>query len=332
MVACDSSSSESKSDTSAESAKVELKVASPTQPEAAPEALQAADVKPEKKVVQQPQITTKILSQGRGKKAKLRYQFKAGQRKRFSIQQVTRSSGKMNGEEMPGSGQAFQMTLVGESNNEAPDADGLTTRRTKFSSIIPQSPGAPPEMMKQLRESFQAAIGVTLSEKLNPRGELKGVSADMPLNAPPQLQQLLNGLRSGIASALIPLPEEALGSGAQWTSTINIDNMGRKFAQTSTFSVVSFKKSLLKLKVALEMKAPAQKATPPGAPPGTEIELLKYEGSGSGTIAINLETLDCELEMKQASTEKTKVTSPQSPEPIVSESTTEVSLKLTQKD
>jgi hypothetical protein len=108
--------------------------------------------------------------------------------------------------------------------------------------------------------------------------------------------------------------------------------MGRKFAQTSTFTIVSLKGNLLKLKVSLAMNAPAQKATPPGAPPGTEIELLNYKGSGSGTINLNLDTLDCELEMKQSSTEKTRVTSPQSPQPIESESTTEVSLKLTQKD
>ncbi|MCH2111111.1 MAG: hypothetical protein MK135_17465, partial [Polyangiaceae bacterium] len=112
------------------------------------------------------------MSPGRGPRKELRYSFLANKKNLFSIQKITTASVKQNGQQMPGSGMPSTVTMIGETTTTAVKDDGTAERQTSFSSVVPQAPGMPPQMVKQMRDAFKAASNIRLKETLDARGEV----------------------------------------------------------------------------------------------------------------------------------------------------------------
>jgi len=96
--------------------------------------------------------------------------------------------------------------------------------------------------------------------------------------------QFIDSLKQSMSQMAAPLPEEPVGVGATWDTTINIDQGGMKLTQVAKNKLVSLAGSSLSLAVSLSQTAPKQKLSKNGI----TVDLDSYSGSGGGETTLDL--------------------------------------------
>lgn len=98
----------------------------------------------------------------------------------------------------------------------------------------------------------------------------------------PSIAQLLQSMDQQLASLAVPMPEEDLGVGARWTTTMSLD-VGVAMVETvATYTLDAFDGTAYALDVEID-----QQYVPGTGQPG--VQLVEGSGSGSGTSAGSLQ-------------------------------------------
>lgn len=126
--------------------------------------------------------------------------------------------------------------------------------------------------------------GIATIVEVDARGRLLGMNVE---GGGGMMDQLQMGMDKSLSSGFIPLPEEAVGVGAEWDSLGHMDAMGVKAQLAARYKLIELNGSEAKLELTMRGKADAQRAQLPSAP--VEVDLDKLDIEGSGTIKIDLE-------------------------------------------
>ena len=82
-----------------------------------------------------------------------------------------------------------------------------------------------------------------------------------------------------------------MGVGARWEVRQGVSTSGQTIFQKTVYEVVSIDGQAVSLKVTSEQTAPPQSVSNPNLPAGSEMNLDRMSGSGTGTTIIHLDSL-----------------------------------------
>ncbi|PCC75046.1 hypothetical protein SAMN02745121_03749 [Nannocystis exedens] len=181
----------------------------------------------------------------------------------------------------------LQMTM----NLKVAEITGEGDIRSEFSlakiEVLPD-PKVPAAMVDQLKTVLGTMNKMSGTSLMTPRGIVKSADFDLPADVNPQLKQTVESMRQQINQMSVPFPEEALGVGAKWTVTQQLEQQGMKLEQVATWELKGREGSVVKLASTIVQTAAPQTITAPGMPPGATVSLDRLDSSGTGTTEVDL--------------------------------------------
>jgi len=153
------------------------------------------------------------------------------------------------------------------------------------------APGTATEVINALRPSLTPLVGLNGSIVVDSRGLTKNTNITLPQELDPTTQQIFEQLSSSLGQLYAPLPEEAVGKGAQWRVTQELNVNGIQLTQSAIYELVSNQDNVLQLKVLVEQEAPPQEIKLPasaGIPVGFSVQLRSLSSQGEGEMTLGL--------------------------------------------
>lgn len=147
----------------------------------------------------------------------------------------------------------------------------------------------------QLREGLEAEYaglnGMAMTAEVTPTGVVEELGVALPATASQQARQLFDSMEQALRQIMAPLPTEAVGSGASWTVTTQVDTPALKVSQEAVYHLRAIEGDTLVLELEITQTAPPQVMQPPGLPPGTKVHLDRLDSKGSGKSRLDLTSL-----------------------------------------
>jgi hypothetical protein len=131
---------------------------------------------------------------------------------------------------------------------------------------------------------------LTGESTITDRGVVLAGGYEIPEGLPDTVKALIEQYESQLQSVSPPLPEEALGVGARWRATTELDLGGIEARQTYDYTVESVSGPEVELSVRIRQIAKPQDFEPPGARKGDEYRLLSLKLRGKGSMTLDLTT------------------------------------------
>lgn len=141
---------------------------------------------------------------------------------------------------------------------------------------------------RALEGELKGIVGTKATVVLTPTGHIRSAEYSVAPGAPPEL---LANLRRSMSDAGTPLPVQAVGVGARWQVRETIDSAGLPVDRTTTYTLRALDDRRATLDVAVTQTAEPRAIDDPNLPPGTVARLEKLDGSGAGTLVIDLDRL-----------------------------------------
>jgi len=152
-------------------------------------------------------------------------------------------------------------------------------------------PGTPIEVVNALRPSLTPLVGLSGSVVADSRGQTKSTSLNLPQALDPTTQQIFEQLSSSLGQLYAPLPEEAVGLGARWRASQELNINGIQLTQSAIYELVSNQDNVLQLKMLVEQEAPPQEVklpATPDIPAGFRVQLRSFNSQGEGEMTLGL--------------------------------------------
>jgi hypothetical protein len=153
---------------------------------------------------------------------------------------------------------------------------------------VANTPGVPAALRAELGKQLGALVGAKGTNSLDNRGRNLGATFEMPPGIPPQVAQMLDGMRNALSTMSAPLPQEAVGVGASWRTEMDMVQNGMTAKVAYVFEVKAIKGDRVDLAVELTTAGVPGPFNPPGMPPGTKGRLDSMTGTGAGTVQLDL--------------------------------------------
>ena len=142
----------------------------------------------------------------------------------------------------------------------------------------------PPAVIEAMKGATVGIAGLKGTAVVTNRGFTKDVHVTTPPGASPQIVQMVDSLEQSIGQMAAPVPEEAVGVGATWETTMNITKSSMKLTQVATTEIVAMEGDVVTLSIKLTQSAPKQKITTNGVTANLE----SYSGTGTGQTIVDL--------------------------------------------
>jgi hypothetical protein len=233
----------------------------------------------------EPPIVT-VLDRGAAPLQELRYVIPRGHKARMDMTMTMSMAMEISGQALPVDLPPIKFGVDIAVTDVA--ANGDVSFEIRFASLTVESAaGADPAMAQAIQAASAGVTSITGTTTVSNRGITRSAKLDV---GDPSMRQMLDQMKGAIENLSMPFPVEAVGRGARWETRQTIRGVQTMF-QKSEFDVVSIEGGVVSLKVKTEQTAPPQSVVNPMLPPGSEVRLEKLSGSGSGTIAIRLDSV-----------------------------------------
>ncbi|MFT6397736.1 MAG: hypothetical protein ACJAYU_002491 [Bradymonadia bacterium] len=143
-----------------------------------------------------------------------------------------------------------------------------------------------PMMRAQLDAAFSQMDNFAGTMVIDDRGKLVNSEFDLDSVAPALRQQLESTMQT-MQQSVIPLPAEPVGVGAQWSVDMSVSMNGMTLEQTATYEVTDLGDGYVAISSTITQSAAQQTITMPDMP-GASVELTSYNGTGTGTMRVQL--------------------------------------------
>jgi hypothetical protein len=151
-------------------------------------------------------------------------------------------------------------------------------------------PETPPAVMTQMHAAIDPLVHYRATIRMDERGAVLGgsvvVPGDLPAMVKPQMQQLAQN--TGQLAA--PLPPEAIGVGARWTATAELDQSGMKLRQVGEYVLRSLEGEHAIIDATISQTLLEPEIQVPGMF-GTTAKVGDFRSSGTSTIELDLDHL-----------------------------------------
>ncbi|HTJ42323.1 MAG TPA: DUF6263 family protein [Kofleriaceae bacterium] len=220
----------------------------------------------------------KVLDQGSEPRIQLVYKIPPNSKQSFT---TTMDMSMDMGAAMGGKMKLPSMQMDGDVAFGEPKGAGVPFTLTTSKLEFVDTPGAavPASMINDKLKG----VSMTATGTLQPNGHLDDFNMDAK-NAPPEMQQTLDGAKRTYDQMVTQLPDVPVGKGARWQIVQKIDENGIKAEQTAVFEVVDIQGTTIKLKSTVALSAPPQTITTNGV----TADLKKMAGTGSADLTLDL--------------------------------------------
>lgn len=172
-------------------------------------------------------------------------------------------------------------------NAEAPEGVATSLELTKLSVELIPTKDTQPAMIEALKAYWAPLAGVEVNFLLDAQGVLGTTVLKKPEDLSPFLQDDVGKLVQTIASLLVALPREAVGTNAIWTEEAPSKHLQFAGKRTSRFTLTSSAEDALELAVHTNRDFPRQSVKPAHNP---DLETLHYfKSSEEKTTRVNLQ-------------------------------------------
>jgi hypothetical protein len=184
----------------------------------------------------------------------------------------------------------------------------LNGSQAKVEFVVDQATVAPmesePELVRSMEDAIEPVRGLRGRYSVDSRGRADKLEIDVPKDATSRTHQMIETLELALHQLNVPLPDEMVGDGAQWTVVRNIEQHGLKLEQRSTFEIAKIDGSSVDIRTKVEQTAAEQKVKSKGQPQ-FDFTLLSLQSVGMGEGAWDLtklapESAKSDLSMKSA--------------------------------
>lgn len=156
---------------------------------------------------------------------------------------------------------------------------------------IVAEPGTPAAVIDPIRRSLIPLVGLSGSVVVNSQGQTKSTTINLPQELDSTTQQIFEQLSSSLGQLYAPLPEEAVGIGARWRASQELNINGIQLTQSAIYELVSNQDNVLQLKLLVEQEAPPQEIKLPASPDlpaGLQVQLRSFSSQGEGEMTLGL--------------------------------------------
>ncbi|MEO1428669.1 MAG: DUF6263 family protein [Cyanobacteria bacterium J06632_19] len=269
----------------------------------------------------QPEIKSQItlITPGAQPRQRLRFVPQTGQKETADMQMDMNMSMSVDGKEapsfkIPGTSLKLNTTV----NKVEQNGDIYYDFSYDDVDIVGES-NLPASALKDMRREIKKMQGLKGNVIVDNKGQTKKANFIVPKNFNPALKQTMDQLKNSIEQLSAQVPTEAVGKGAKWQVTSNINFNGITLVQTANYELVDIQDGIATMNINLTQKAPgAQKIVLPQIPKGMTMTMESYNANGTGQskIALNrIMPLSTSLKMNASTQMRTKV--PNSPEAMI---------------
>jgi hypothetical protein len=234
-----------------------------------------------------------LVNAGAAPRAVVRYQPRAGATATYEMRTRTGMDLSMTGPDgqpisIPLGGMVPTSVLSMKHTVGQPVDNGLIPVRVE--QLGARVEGAPPEMSAAMREGLAQTEGMSFQLLVDPAVG-RPVQLDVVGGTDPALGPALEGLADQLVQQMATFPAEPVGRGAKWTSETQMGMSGLDLRVTQTSTVTAVSAGAVDLDVAMTMRIAEGPVQMPGLPPGAEVEVVKFTGTGGGAMKVDLGTL-----------------------------------------
>jgi hypothetical protein len=156
--------------------------------------------------------------------------------------------------------------------------------------VIPD-PQIPKELISAMEKSLKTLIGIKGTVITSNRGQIIRQNLVLPQNMEPNMKQFLSQLNRSLDRISTPLPLEAVGTGAKWSTNLPLDLAGMKINQKTDYEVIALDGSGATIKTKVTQTAPPQNLRLPGTPKTAKIRLNSISSQGEGKVVLQFNSL-----------------------------------------
>jgi len=229
--------------------------------------------------------TIQILGRGKEPRRALRWSPAPGLKERLKIRVDTELDARLvvlNTKQAPRS-VTFELTV------RTNEAVGEATAAVSFSvdeARAHHTASVPPKARKAREEAVAAMRGFEGSYRVDSIGAVQEVLMSLPADASREVWGVAGDLKWALQQLGVPLPEEAIGAGAEWTVEHGVEQDGVDAREVSTLAITQLGKRLITIKKNVQQSAAPQTFRNPGS--STDAELSSLSGEGTGEIKRDL--------------------------------------------
>jgi hypothetical protein len=155
-------------------------------------------------------------------------------------------------------------------------------------TTVADEPGAAPTATAEaIKSALAGSKGMSFSGTRSSRGFSNGVELKAPAGGKPLARQITDQMQELVTQLVVPLPEEAVGSGAKWEVKMPIKTQGMTIDQTATYELASLAGERLTVKGSTAQSAANQEIQVPDMP-GLQVDLTRMTGKGTGERTFDL--------------------------------------------
>lgn len=231
----------------------------------------------------EPAPVVEVLDRGSRPRAELRYDIPVGTTQIVTMRTYS-NIGQRSGDQVLSGGSPNTTFTMSATVSSVTDVGDLVVD-VVYDDVRATDDGSP--TFEDYEEAIKPIEGLTASITMTPRGEVVDSTFGVPEGLDAVPAQVVEQLTSQARQLTSPLPEEAVGEGARWTVTTEVEASGFTLDQTTTFTLERVRGSKISVSFEQEQRADRQTARLPGTTGKTT--LLSSEGEGRGESQFDLE-------------------------------------------
>ncbi|MEX0885813.1 MAG: hypothetical protein WD009_05160 [Phycisphaeraceae bacterium] len=228
-------------------------------------------------------LAVEPVSTGEEPRRELRYRLTTGQRDTTELRMTMAMGG------MPGMGEVAIPPMVMTFHTEVLEPTEAGDYRIGYEyteAYVDAGPDDDRRMVQAMEAQLAPLVGLTGEFIMNARGEMLEHTVDMPDDMAPQMREQVAQMEQAMDQFASPLPEEAVGQGAQWRVVMPVDMPNMRLVQFVDVTLAEMDGDDMKMRFDIEQTAPPQTITEQGH----EFEMRAYKATGHGEMAVNLTT------------------------------------------
>lgn len=221
-----------------------------------------------------------MITTGTGAKQELRFQPQVGSTQ--TVDFIMKMSMEMSGPmpmkmDLPGMKLGMRTAVT----SVAPNGDITYSLEIIDSGVMGE--GGDPNARAMMEQQVKTMVGTKATITVDNMGYTKNADFQPPAGAPPEL---VANLQKSMDGSSAPLPSEAVGVGAKWKLSQNVEENGLNVKQTAIYEVTKLTADSVVLTLAIDQTATPGPIDDPKLPPGAVANLDKLAGNGKGTTTL----------------------------------------------
>lgn len=232
--------------------------------------------------------TARLVSAGSAPHEPARYALTVGTQQRIAMtlhlaMKVDAAGSPIPPVTAPGLRLVIELAVV-----EATPEGGGRCQLTLTDADLADLDQAPPALVAEMRKGLGLLIGAKGELTIEPDGAVRGVALDVPSALGNELGQFVAAARLSLDGLAIRLPDPAIGLGASWDVSEDIDQGGIRVRQKTLYELTARQGGRIKLRFQISQTSERQRAKLAGLPTGVTADILSFDSAGSGEVEIDL--------------------------------------------